>query len=861
MIIFTLYINSISMKNNKFYGALAIALTVFSIQVNAQSESIVTADNGHATEQATINFKAIALINAYNKTATKPIQFIGNRKAREIPEMDINRKNKTVHADPFGITQNFAKSVAVPNPSPSPISNFAGISDNNTSIPPDVNGTVGLTHVMTTLNTQVRISDRNGVTISTVTLDAFWAPVGSASGCYDPKVLYDHEANRWMMVASCNAQTVNSSTLLAISNTGDPTAGWHLYRVDVDSTNKKWVDYPSIGFNDKWIVVQMNLFAMPNNTGTSHQIYVWNKADLYAGGTGLFKRFDITNEATAIACPSIHYDRSIGKMYTFRVSSGSSGGNGVLGMRTITGQVGAEVLSSETVITTPNPWASSGNNNTNFGPQLGTIKTIATNDHRMRQVVVRDGKIYAVHSVFLPATGATRSSVQWWQFDSTGAVLQRSRIDDPTGKKFYSFPSVAVNKVNDMLIGYSSFSPLQYASGSYSFRAAADPINTMRDEYLFKGGENIYFKDFGGTRNRWGDYTNTTVDPVNDSTFWTVQEYAGYTSNTWATWWAQVKPNAITADFTSDKKVVCAGESITYTNTSNFTGSNIAWTFAGGTPATSTAANPTVSYATNGRFKVTLTVDGKVQDKDGYVIVNVLPKTTGIVSANNLCVGKTVTITATQASATYAWNTGATSRSITVLTDGDYYCQILASNGLCTATTDTFKIRFKPLPVVTLDSLMPVNPSGRPVTLYGGLPTGGVYTGTGVSNGIFDPAVSGVGIFNITYTFTDTSGCSNTATRTIEVTALAGISTQVKVFKVTPNPSSGILNVMLATENLSTLQLKVLDQLGKVVFELERNELSNQHREQLDLTHLAKGVYFIQAISGDKTSSSKFVIK
>jgi PKD repeat protein len=402
---------------------------------------------------------------------------------------------------------------------------------------------------------------------------------------------------------------------------------------------------------------------------------------------------------------------------------------------------------------------------------------------------------------------------------------------------------------------------LQYASGSYSFRAAADPINTMRDEYLFKGGENIYFKDFGGTRNRWGDYTNTVVDPQNDSTFWTVQEYAGYTSNTWATWWAQVKPNAITADFTSDKKVVCAGESITFTNTSNFTGSNIAWTFAGGTPATSTAASPTVTYATNGRYKVTLTVDGKVQDKDGYVIVNVLPKTTGIVSANNLCVGKTVTITATQASATYAWNTGATSRSITVSTTGDYYCTILASNGLCTATTDTFKIRFKPLPVVTLDSLMPVNPSGRPVALYGGLPAGGVYTGTGVSNGIFDPAISGVGIFNITYTYTDTAGCSNKATRTIEVTALAGISTQVKSFKVTPNPSSGILNVILATENPSTLQVKVLDQLGKVVFVLDRNELSNQHREQLDLTHLAKGVYFIQAITGDKTSSSKFVIK
>lgn len=250
-----------------------------------------------------------------------------------------------------------------------------------------------------------------------------------------------------------------------------------------------------------------------------------------------------------------------------------------------------------------------------------------------------------------------------------------------------------------------------------------------------------------------------------------------------------------------------------------------------------------------------------MQDKDGYVIVNALPKTTGIVSGNNLCAGKTVTITASQASATYAWNTGATSRSITVNASGDYYCNILASNGLCTATTDTFKIRFKTLPIVTLDSLMPVNPSGRPVALYGGSPAGGVYSGTGVSNGIFDPAVSGVGIFNITYTYTDTAGCVNAATRTLEVTALAGISVNVKEFKITPNPSSGILNLLLLTESPSALKIKVLDQLGKVVFELDRNENLSIHKEQLDLTHLAKGVYVIQATSGDKTNSSKFVIK
>ncbi len=848
---------------SKCRAALLIAAMLFSINLKAQDDKSVTSNNGIATSHAVINFNAIALVEAYNKPAPKPIQFIGNRKANPIPEIDIDPTGKTIQNDPFGKIDLSKAKRMVPNPSPSPIANFNGLNDNNTSIPPDVNGAVGPNHVMTTLNTQVRIADRNGVVLSTVTLNAFWASLGGVSGAYDPKVLYDHFSNRWIIVSSCNSQSNTSSTLLGASQTSDPTGAWTLYKVDVDATNQKWVDYPSIGFNDKWIVVQMNLFAMSGFTATAHQIYVWNKADVYAGGTGQYKLFNITTEATAIACPSIHYDNSIGKMYTIRVSTGNSGGNGRLGLRTITGTVGNELLSAETIIQTPNPWASTGNSNTNFAPQLGTTKTVATNDHRMRQVVVRDGKIYAVHSVFLPSSGATRSSVQWWQLDSAGAILQRNLIDDPTGEKFFSFPSIAVNKLNDVLIGYASFSAKQYPSGSYSFRTAADPINTLRDEYLFKGGENVYFKDFGGTRNRWGDYTNTVIDPINDTVFWTVQEYAGYTANTWATWWAKIHPSASVADFASDKTVICPGEVISYTNTSNFSGSNFSWTFQGGTPATSSLANPVITYNTAGRFKVTLTVDGKLQDKDGYVIVNTLPNKATIVSANNLCEGKNVTLTASQAGGTYLWNTGATTRSITVKVAGDYTCEVIAANGLCKLTTDTIKIRYKPLPVVTLDSINPVNPNLPAFNLIGGLPTGGVYSGTGVSNGMFDPAVAGLGTHKVTYSFTDTSGCVNTATRIIEVTNGVGlnINLNIKLVRIKPNPSKGVVNLELISDKPSTLNVKLIDQVGRIVFVKSYDEISVNHKKQLDFSDISKGLYYLQLTTGDKVNTSKLILE
>ncbi len=834
------------------------AIAIFT-QADAQ-EAGVTSQQGIADAKKEINFMQTALVDAYNKPAAKPIQFIGNKKAREIPEMDADLSN--VKMDPFGkYTEANRTSSGIS--SPGPINNFNGLNDNSTSIPPDVNGAVGPNHIMVTLNTQVRIQDRSGTTLSTVSLNSFWAPLGGITSTYDPKILYDHFSNRWLFCSSAEPQSNSSSTLLAVSKTSDPTQGWNLYKIDVDATNTKWVDYPSIGFNDRWITVQMNLFSMAGSTATSHQIYVWDKADVYNNGAGVFTKFEITNESTAIVCPSIHYDNSTSKMFLMRVASGNSAGKGTLTMRTISGTATAPVLSAPVTIQTNNTWASSGANNTNFAPQLGVTSLIATNDHRMRHVVVRDGKVWAVHSVFLPLSGATRSGVQWWQFDTLGNVQQRNIIEDPTGQRFYSFPSIAVNSKNDVLLGYASFAPTQYASGAYSFRKSTDPINTFRDEYVFKYGENTYFKDFGGTRNRWGDYTNTVIDPTNDSTFWSIQEYAGGTINTWATWWAHVNPYTDIPDFSADNNYVCPGESVVFTNKSNFTGSSFQWTFAGGTPASSTDANPTVTYNTSGRFRVTLVVDGKTQLKDGYVVTLANP-VRGINKNNVLpCEGNTITLTASQASGVYSWSTGATTRAIQVTQSGTYYCDITSPNGLCSRRSDSVVLTFAPAPTVTLADFNAINPNATPLQLTGGTPAGGTYAGPGVSNGVFTPSVAGLGTHTITYTFVSPEGCSASASKTIEVTNAVGVNTNTKItaFSVTPNPSKGLINLSITGVSNSNLKVQVIDQLGRIVWTKNYDDNSQNIKKEIDLSSLPKGAYFIKADLGDASETQKLIIE
>ena len=77
-------------------------------------------------------------------------------------------------------------------------------------------------------------------------------------------------------------------------------------------------------------------------------------------------------------------------------------------------------------------------------------------------------------------------------------------------------------------------------------------------------------------------------------------------------------------------------------------------------------------------------------------------------------------------------------------------------------------------PPITLSLFNPVCINSAPVLLSGGLPVGGTYSGTGVTNGIFNPAIAGVGIHLITYHFSS-SGCIDSTSSAISVDALPTI--------------------------------------------------------------------------------------
>lgn len=433
--------------------------------------------------------------------------------------------------------------------------NFTGLDDDNTKIPPDTYGAVGPSHVVTMLNSQVRISNRAGTTnYSTVTLSNFWGSIVGTIRPFDPRIIYDPYDQRWIATATANSQPQfinDSSLLIGVSQTSDPTGAWHMHNFDVDANNLVWADYPSLGFNRHWVVVQVNMFniAAPGAFNRS-DFYVFNRTNLYAGGTNrtVLSRTGIGGTQV----PAVTFNTNQETLYFLQTwnsnfTNGQGQVNGLLRMYTLTGSPGSETLTATTNFPMAEPWASSPGN-VAFAPQSNTAVKIFCNDSRIQNVVYRNGSLWCAQTVFLPNSNPTRSSIQWWQIRTDGVVQQSGRVDDLAGINFYAFPSIGVNRLNDVLVGFSSFSSNQYASASYVYRNYYDTLNTMRAVTLFKAGEGRYYKTFGTSRNRWGDYSATMVDPTNDTDLWTIQEYAATPVGTglndgdgrWAVQWSSV---------------------------------------------------------------------------------------------------------------------------------------------------------------------------------------------------------------------------------------------------------------------------------------------------------------------------------
>ncbi len=451
---------------------------------------------------------------------------------------------------------------------PSPeVASFEAIADDNTRVPPDVAGAVGPTKLVVMNNAQYSIQDRDGTNGSPQSLDSFWSPLAGSHDPFDPRVVFDPISGRFIAAAVSNAASTSSEILLGVSDDETPSS-WDLFSVAIGSSTL-WADFPILGFNKNWIVVTVNMFTIADDTFDHSRIYVFRKSKVFANiTTDMFRLFNDSTihpdefDRSFALVPAVTYDATQGSLFLVEDYWGEidifDDGNlwGVLRISKVSGSVGAETYTTDVGVFTDSEWDDgfSAAQPTEFAPQSGTTRKIDTGDARMQSCVVRNGTIWCAHTVYQPGDGdtdtaPTRATVQWWQFDFAGTVKQRARIEDPANVVHYAYPSIAVNDSGDVLIGYSRFSGTTFASAEYSFRSNLDAASTLRDTAVLKEGEASYEKDLTGSIARWGDYTTTMVDPLNDGDLWTIGQYAESEASStgdpdvddrWGMWWGHM---------------------------------------------------------------------------------------------------------------------------------------------------------------------------------------------------------------------------------------------------------------------------------------------------------------------------------
>lgn len=130
-----------------------------------------------------------------------------------------------------------------------------------------------------------------------------------------------------------------------------------------------------------------------------------------------------------------------------------------------------------------------------------------------------------------------------------------------------------------------------------------------------------------------------------------------------------------------------------------------------------------------------------------------------------ICVGEDITLDAGSYD-NFEWNTGAGSQTITVSEEGDYMVTVTDING-CIGE-DGMTLTVAPLPDASIDPVSDLCETDAPVELIA-VTSGGEWSGEGVSNGFFNPAIAGAGTHTIMYEV-ENGSCS--ASSSIDITVL-----------------------------------------------------------------------------------------
>jgi hypothetical protein len=422
-------------------------------------------------------------------------------------------------------------------------------------IPPDPIAAVGPEHVVSVVNSSIEWYSKTGLLQTSWSLEYdFFADLLPQSRPFDPKVIYDQYEDRFVVIALVRVfadepDSDISRILVAVSDDGDPNGTWYLHSIDsklVINSVMGWADYPGLAIDEEAVYITANIFDfVPNIFGSfdflASRLWILEKGigsgGLYDGGAASVALYDPSTEAGLSQAFTLQPAHVFGPggvpggVGTFLVNSGWVDG------------ISRDYLS---VIRVDDPPGSPSFSNQfifldditlGYGlpdaPQAGTGTAIETNDGRVLHAVWRNNSLWAVSTVNPPSgPDAGQATAHWYQINTSTlnnlSLTQQGNIggEEIAPDTHTFFPAIAVDALGNVGIGFSASAPTIFPGAYFTGRKSSDPWGSMRPAKTLAAGVDWYIRRFGGTRNRWGDYSGMSVNPTDDRTFWVYNEYA-----------------------------------------------------------------------------------------------------------------------------------------------------------------------------------------------------------------------------------------------------------------------------------------------------------------------------------------------
>lgn len=405
-----------------------------------------------------------------------------------------------------------------------PIEGIGGDNYGIQSDPPDTNGAVGTTQYVEWVNTALAVFDKNTGAMIGHPNDGnrLFAQFGGDCEAFndgDPIVQFDRQHKRWVLsqfaVSGGESQAGHTySYCVAVSQTDDATGKYHLY----EFTYADFPDYPKMGIWGNSYVVTFNMFR--GNAFLGSKVCALESAKMLAGQAARMVCADVANEGGLLPADVDGTATPAANTPVPVLNFAMDGRHLNLWRLTVdwNNPAASNLAAPTQLAVTPFNAACDA---CVVQPAGGaTLQTLS--DRLMYRLAYRRFADHSATVVSHTVASAGRTGIRWYEIrgieDPAPVVFQQGTYTPDV--TFRWMGSGAMDKMGNLLFGYSVSSKTLSPSVAFTGRSAADPPGVMQSEIVVKKGAGVQTEP-----DRWGDYASLSVDPGDDCTMFFATQY------------------------------------------------------------------------------------------------------------------------------------------------------------------------------------------------------------------------------------------------------------------------------------------------------------------------------------------------